>query len=88
MAAAIIAERRIPAIKPGKRVLTISINTLSCVPPSTRPAPKTVLLAIKPMTMAAPRVKTTQIMATVALFFTSFALRIDMNLIRMCGMPK
>ena len=88
IAAAIIADSRIPAIKPGNKFFTVSIKILSCVPPSTSAAPIWVLRASSAITTAAPRVKITQIIATVALFFTSFALRMLINLTKMWGMPK
>ena len=83
-----IAESKIPAIKPGNKVFTISIKMRSCEPSATRDAPSAVFLANNAMTTAAPRVQITQIMATVALFLTSFALRILIKRTKMCGIPK
>ena len=87
MDAAMMAAMRIPAMKLGNSFLAKSINTIFCAPAVSSSSARNILpkYAIR---QAHPNAQMTQMIATVALFFTMDGFSMDMNLTRICGIPK
>lgn len=87
MDAAMIAAMRTPAMKLGNSCLAKVMNTIFCAPTVSSSSARNILpkYAIR---QVQPSAQTTQMIATVALFFTIDGFSMDMNLTRICGMPK
>ena len=85
--AAMIAARSRPATNVGKSFLASTIKTVFCIPAGSS-SPATSIRPKYAIRLTAPSEITTQMMATVALFFTIEGFSIDMKRTRICGMPK
>ena len=87
MDAAMIAAMRTPAMKLGNSFLAKVMNTIFCAPTVSNSSARNILPKYA-MRQAQPSAQMTHMIATVALFFTMEGFSMDMNLTRICGMPK